>query len=214
MLIASAGPQEREHLEGHVRDILAARALPLLVRRHPSDTLLIRLAPSFAAPDGIPADHAAAAVWDAFRTAWADVEMARTEPQGVSGSCGGAVHALCAVPWCGCCCHPVRAARVMVDDLVAWGLPKDASAQARRVFGGKESCHLTVDGPLVVLHAFAERIGLRRAWYQDHPLMKHYDLTAKRREAAIRAGAVYVSGMAQARARRAKREAAAQQGTP
>jgi hypothetical protein len=60
-------------------------------------------------------------------------------------------------------------------------------------------CHLTAD-TVAELHEFAKRIGLRRAWFQpDHrpgvltiPGSWHYDLTAKRRAAAVRAGAVEV----------------------
>jgi hypothetical protein len=45
-----------------------------------------------------------------------------------------------------------------------------------------------------VLHAFAARIGLRREWYQDRPVLYHYDLlTARRRLVALEEGAVYVS---------------------
>lgn len=65
------------------------------------------------------------------------------------------------------------------------------------------SCHLTTDGPLEDLHAFAARLGLRRAWFQEHRLMPHYDLTAGRREAALAAGAVFVSAREQIRRRRA-----------
>lgn len=85
----------------------------------------------------------------------------------------------------------------MVDDIVCW-----PNAWGPFIGG---SCHLTTDGPLNELHAFATKIGLRRAWFQDHPRMAHYDLTRGRRDAAIRAGAVYVPGMVQARARRQRR---------
>lgn len=99
-------------------------------------------------------------------------------------------------------------ARIMVDDLVAWPLPRNASAEARRVFGGKKSCHLTIEGDsLEPLHAFAARIGMRREWFQDHKIMPHYDLTAGRRARALALGAVYVSAREQAITRRAKRRA-------
>lgn len=51
------------------------------------------------------------------------------------------------------------------------------------------SCHLVTDGPLEELHAFAGRIGIRRAWFQGGKY-PHYDLTGRRREAAVRLGAV------------------------
>lgn len=50
------------------------------------------------------------------------------------------------------------------------------------------SCHLFADA-VDELHALASRIGLKRAWFQDHRLA-HYDLTASRRELAIEAGAI------------------------
>ena len=64
------------------------------------------------------------------------------------------------------------------------------------------SAHLTAD-TLVELHAFAERIGLRRAWFQGPPghRVPHYDLTTSRHAAALRAGAVFVPSKEQARQR-------------
>ena len=92
----------------------------------------------------------------------------------------------------------------MVDELVFWGItPKDP--QAARVFGGKASCHLSTDGPIEELHAFAARIGLKRAWFQDDPKYPHYDLTPARRAAAVKAGAVEVTGREWILARRAAR---------
>ena len=91
----------------------------------------------------------------------------------------------------------------MVDELVSW--PAPAAPGARHVFGnGRQSCHLSAD-TLDELHAFAARIGMKRSWFQDHPIMPHYDLTPARREAALRAGAVFVSARQQALARRARR---------
>lgn len=68
------------------------------------------------------------------------------------------------------------------------------------------SCHLTAD-TLDELHAFAARIGLRRAWAQLDGRVPHYDLTAGRREAALAAGAVFVPATDQARKRIAERAA-------
>lgn len=81
----------------------------------------------------------------------------------------------------------------MVDELQVW------PTKIRCFKAG--SCHLTTAGPLDELHDFARRIGLKPAWYQPHPLAPHYDLTPGRREAAIAAGAVFVSGREQARRR-------------
>lgn len=51
------------------------------------------------------------------------------------------------------------------------------------------SCHLVGD-TLDELHAFAVRIGMKRAWFQAYASTPHYDLTRKRRKAAVEAGAV------------------------
>lgn len=40
------------------------------------------------------------------------------------------------------------------------------------------------------LHAFAARVGLRRAWFQSEATFAHYDLTASKRSLAVAAGAV------------------------
>jgi hypothetical protein len=55
--------------------------------------------------------------------------------------------------------------------------------------------HLFCDGELAELHAFAARIGLRRAWFQGPPAHRfpHYDVTANKRAQAIRAGATEVT---------------------
>lgn len=58
-----------------------------------------------------------------------------------------------------------------------------------------ESCHLMCDpcGDLDKLHKFAQRIGLRRSWFQDKPgSTPHYDLTAGKRAQAVAAGAVEI----------------------
>jgi hypothetical protein len=68
------------------------------------------------------------------------------------------------------------------------------------------SCHMTAD-TLEELHAIARRIGLRREWFQSKSLTPHYDLTPKKREAALAAGAAFVPARTQAIARVAKRNA-------
>lgn len=53
--------------------------------------------------------------------------------------------------------------------------------------------HLITDSiDLDPLHLFAERIGLKRSWFQDKPGHPHYDLTPKRHAAALKAGAIEV----------------------
>lgn len=58
-------------------------------------------------------------------------------------------------------------------------------------------CHLFSDTSDEELHAFAARIGLRRAWFQnpDSTLQvhRHYDLTIGKRRQAVAAGAVEVT---------------------
>lgn len=61
-------------------------------------------------------------------------------------------------------------------------------------------CHMTAD-TLDELHAMADKIGLRRGWFQQSHLLHlcHYDLTPSRRAAAVQAGAVEIKSMDRAR---------------
>lgn len=53
-----------------------------------------------------------------------------------------------------------------------------------------QNCHLfTGTADLSELHAIAQRIGMRRSWFQNKVSAPHYDLTPSRRAAAIAAGA-------------------------
>lgn len=87
---------------------------------------------------------------------------------------------------------------VRVDELKVW--PTKIACFKRG------SAHLTAD-TLEELHAFALTIGLKRAWFQDHPIAPHYDLAPSRHAAALAAGAVFVSAREQAIARIAARRA-------
>lgn len=89
----------------------------------------------------------------------------------------------------------------MVDEIKVW-------PGARPPFH-RGSCHLTTDGPIDELHEFAARIGMRRAWFQDHPLAPHYDLVPAKRAKALERGAVFVSARQQAISRIEKRKAVA-----
>ena len=73
---------------------------------------------------------------------------------------------------------------VYVDEFKLW-LPRQ-----RRPFH-LGSSHLTAD-TVEELHELAQRIGLKRGWFQNHPLHPHYDRTISRRTAALAAGAVFV----------------------
>ncbi len=91
---------------------------------------------------------------------------------------------------------------IMVDEVMQW--PTKISCFK------KGSCHLTVDGftdvAITELHAFAKRIGMRRAWFQGKETqVPHYDLTPARRERALAYGAVFVPAKQQARDRIRKR---------
>lgn len=58
--------------------------------------------------------------------------------------------------------------------------------------------HLVTDSPdIEELHTFANRIGLKRAWFQEftkvgHLYRPHYDVTDGKRQEAILAGAVKI----------------------
>lgn len=73
---------------------------------------------------------------------------------------------------------------VYVDPLVP--------ALRNKLWPWKHSCHLYGDSE-DELHQFAGWIGLRRAWFQQHPVLPHYDLTPNKRRQAVRAGAISVS---------------------
>lgn len=66
---------------------------------------------------------------------------------------------------------------------------------------GTRWCHMTAD-TLEELHAMADRIGMRRSWFQPAALLHlcHYDLVPRRRALAVRFGAVEVNSLAHARA--------------
>lgn len=53
-------------------------------------------------------------------------------------------------------------------------------------------CHMACDGDIEELHALAQKIGLKRSWFQKGSL-PHYDLTEGRRKMAVQNGAVEVT---------------------
>jgi hypothetical protein len=76
--------------------------------------------------------------------------------------------------------------------------------------------HLTAD-TTDELHLFAAALGMRRAWFQEHPhdpLRHHYDVTDRLRDEAIARGAVPLTWRQAARARRVRRRASTAAGTP
>ncbi len=70
--------------------------------------------------------------------------------------------------------------------------PADDKPQAQR--NGNRWCHMTADTE-EELHAFAARLGLKRAWYQVggrkawHWYLSHYDLVPSKRALAVKLGA-------------------------
>lgn len=57
-----------------------------------------------------------------------------------------------------------------------------------------QSCHLMCDpGELHDLHQFAQKIGLKRSWFQNKAgSTPHYDLTAGMRQFAVTHGAIEI----------------------
>ena len=76
---------------------------------------------------------------------------------------------------------------VYVDPLIPW--PKVPGWS----YGAVSHLHTDV-GNLAELHSFAQSIGLKRQWFQDNIRMPHYDLTPNKRMAAVRQGAIEVTG--------------------
>lgn len=77
-------------------------------------------------------------------------------------------------------------------------------------------CHLVTDSPdIEELHAFAQRIGLRREWFQEFTkrpaglYRPHYDVTEAVRKAAVLAGAQEISWKETPEVLRRARDAAA-----
>jgi len=60
-------------------------------------------------------------------------------------------------------------------------------------FSKENWCHMMSDQKdLSELHQMAKDIGLRRAYFQNHPTHPHYDVAPAKRALAIRLGAVSV----------------------
>ena len=71
-------------------------------------------------------------------------------------------------------------------------------AQTRR--NGVRWTHLTAD-TVGELHDLAQRIGMKREWFQSKGSVPHYDVTPTYRQKAIRAGAIFKTARDQARER-------------
>lgn len=75
---------------------------------------------------------------------------------------------------------------IVVDEIRTYATEQIKPA-ARR-FGNKW-CHMMTDGSPEELHAFASRLGLSRASFQEHATLWHYDLVPSKRQMALRLGA-------------------------
>ena len=101
---------------------------------------------------------------------------------------------------------------VYVDGLRDYGTAW-LSARNRSNLQRSASCHMVAD-TLDELHAMAKAIGLRRDWFQNAASAPHYDLTPRRREAAVKAGAVEVDRAGFVAVIRRLRAAKAEEPTP
>lgn len=74
---------------------------------------------------------------------------------------------------------------VYVDNLI-----QHDSENVPPPFRRQPTCHMYAD-TVEELHAMADRIGLKRIWFQNHhPEFPHYDLVPVRRNHALQLGAV------------------------
>jgi len=78
---------------------------------------------------------------------------------------------------------------ILVDGITPY--PADMT----RGLPGRNWCHMVSDAGEEELHAFAARIGLKRAWFQCRPKASaaHYDLVPSKRVLAVKLGAVEVT---------------------
>lgn len=57
---------------------------------------------------------------------------------------------------------------------------------------GNSWSHLWSDSEIEELHLFAEKIGLKRKYFQSKPFFPHYDVIPKKRKLALKYGAQYM----------------------
>ncbi len=78
---------------------------------------------------------------------------------------------------------------IYIDELITY---PDVAIKPGIRHLGNQWCHMACDGDLTELHAFAQRLGMHRRWFQDHRLVPHYDLTPEKRALAVAFGAVEI----------------------
>src|SRR6266498_739314 len=83
-------------------------------------------------------------------------------------------------------------AMIVVDEIRTYATEQIKPA-ARRF--GNRWCHMMTDGSKEELHAFAAKLGLSRASFQEHATLWHYDLVPSKRQLAVRLGAKEVSAI-------------------
>ena len=59
-------------------------------------------------------------------------------------------------------------------------------------YGRMTMCHMASDN-LDLLHAMADKIGVKRQWFQNKSKRPHYDICKAKRKLAIENGAIEVS---------------------
>lgn len=92
---------------------------------------------------------------------------------------------------------------IYVDALNSWGWKMRGHVV--------QSCHMFTDSlDLEELHLFAEKIGLKREWFQPHKVAPHYDLVPARRARAVSLGAQEVGRKEASAIWRARRDAVAE----
>lgn len=79
---------------------------------------------------------------------------------------------------------------IYIDEIFNW--PGDITPAGRK--HGHRWCHLWCDpGDEEILHALAQKIGLKREWFQHNRILNHYDLVPSKRKLALHEGAQEMS---------------------
>ena len=65
--------------------------------------------------------------------------------------------------------------------------------KASNPLGRMKMCHMMAD-TLDELHAMADRVGMKREWFQNNPDHPHYDLSQSKRALVVQNGAIEIDG--------------------